>query len=425
MKKIFAASTIVFLVHSNLFAQWQSYSHANSPIKSGINVPHVAADDNGGDVYIITRDTSYHLYSYSKEFGWESYTLLDSILATLNTIYDTKYKGQTLWMQTSKGIARLDDEAFEWIPYENGVSSGTNGLVVMNDNEIWFLGGKGGRGITRLHRQLGWTYVDGITHPEFKQDIGLSDLKFDAERNTLWIAANCMGAEAGVYSYNLNTNSITLYRPELKYNCVHAVEPSTGHLFVGTANFSSLRMMDYDGTYLQTLNAPRISWVTETRIDPSDPLKVWVLTDVGLLHFKDTSHYQNYTSNTTPLAGYKNELSIAKAAEDSFQLWIGTTAGLFSYTYKAGLATGILPVKDLPEFNISPNPTNGLVKINFALKGNVKLSVLNQQGNLVYETEQDLSVRETVDLGDLASGIYFMILNSEKGIYKQKLVLIN
>lgn len=425
MKKIIAALAIATFTQINLFAQWETYSQTNSPIKEGINVPHVAADVNGNDVYVVTRDTSYHLYYYSKESGWESHPQLDSILGTINAIYDTKYSGETLWMQTSKGIAMLNDEIFGIIPYENGVSSGTNGLVVMSDNEIWFVGGQGGRGITRLHLQQGWTYIDGNSHPNFKQDIGLTDLKYNNTTNTLWVAANCFGADAGVYAYSIDNNTLTQYKPEGKYNCVHAVEPTPTHLFVGTANFSSMRMMNYDGTYIQTLNSPKITWVTETRLDPADPSKVWILTERGLMHFKDTSNYKNYTVINTPLDGFMNELSVAKVSQDSFQLWIGTTTGLFSYTYKSGLGTGVHEVHDMEIAHISPNPTTGLIKIESKVSGKIKLTVVNLQGKLVYETHQDLNENATVDLSSLENGLYFMIINSEQRIFKQKLVRIN
>lgn len=417
--------TSVF-AHLHLSAQWVTYDKTNSPIPTDANVPHVAVSAATGDVYALTFDTSYHLFKKNGDGNWIVYTQFDSILGSINAVYDTKYAYQTLWMQTSKGIVLLKNDILDIVPYEPGVTSGTNGLVPMSENEVWFIGGKGGKGITRLNIKNGWYYVDAITHPNFKQDIGLTDLKYSSTTHTLWIGANCFGADAGVYSYDIANNKLTQFKPDNKYNCVHAVEPTSTHLFVGTANFSSIRIMSTNGVYQQTLNAPIISWVTETRLDPADSAKIWILTDRGLMHFKDTLDYQSYNAANTPLKGYMNELSVWAMGNQSYQLWVGSTKGLFSYTYQSSPETGIHETEAMTFFEIAPNPTNKLINITSKVNMPVQISVIDAQGRTVIESGvNNLADHPTLDVSSIPNGIYFIVLRSAYGAAKRKLVRIN
>lgn len=426
MKKALFVALAIVLAHFNLSAQWVTYNNTNSPIPTGANVPHVAANAAGGEVYVLTLDTAYHLFSKRNNGTWVYHSQFDSILSTINAIYDTKFAHQTLWMQTSKGLVIIKDGHLNLVSYEGDVSSGTNGIVPMSEEEVWFIGGKNGKGITRYNSNTGWFYVDDVTHPNFKQDIGLTDLKYNASTNTLWIAANCFGSDAGVYAYQITSGVLTQFKPEGKYNCVHAVEPTPTHLFVGTSNFSSIRMMNYDGTYLQTLNSPKITWVTETRIDPADSAKVWILTERGLMHFKDTANYQSYTALNAPLDGFMNELSVLPLGNNLYQLWIGATKGLFAYTYQASVETGLEEVKPALHVDVMPNPTKGLVHIVSQVKGAIRILVVDAQGRTALESEADYFDGDlTLDVSSLPSGIYVVVIRSPQGTAQRKLVRIN
>jgi len=66
---------------------------------------------------------------------------------------------------------------------------------------------------------------------------------------------------------------------------------------------------------------------------------------------------------------------------------------------------------------IYPNPTNGLVNIEIQNQTIQNIKVYNTQGRLIKETSESL-----FDLSEYSNGMYFIIAQTEKGIYSQKLL---
>ncbi len=59
------------------------------------------------------------------------------------------------------------------------------------------------------------------------------------------------------------------------------------------------------------------------------------------------------------------------------------------------------------DFTISPNPSQGMVKLTFNGKGNKEINIINVTGNKVYQETIDLTIRN-IDLTNLSGGIYFV-----------------
>ncbi|TRZ71047.1 MAG: T9SS C-terminal target domain-containing protein [Bacteroidetes bacterium] len=59
------------------------------------------------------------------------------------------------------------------------------------------------------------------------------------------------------------------------------------------------------------------------------------------------------------------------------------------------------------DFTISPNPSQGMVKLAFNGKGNKEINIMNVTGNKVFQETTDLMIRN-IDLTNLSSGIYFV-----------------
>ena len=68
---------------------------------------------------------------------------------------------------------------------------------------------------------------------------------------------------------------------------------------------------------------------------------------------------------------------------------------------------GIGEKTNSPDFTISPNPSQGLVRLAFNGKGNKEISIMNVTGNKVFQETTDLTIRN-IDLTNLSSGIYFV-----------------
>jgi len=68
---------------------------------------------------------------------------------------------------------------------------------------------------------------------------------------------------------------------------------------------------------------------------------------------------------------------------------------------------GIGEKTNSPDFTISPNPSQGQVKLAFNGKGDKEISILNVTGTIVFRETTDLTTRN-LDLTNLSGGIYFI-----------------
>jgi Secretion system C-terminal sorting domain/FG-GAP repeat len=82
-----------------------------------------------------------------------------------------------------------------------------------------------------------------------------------------------------------------------------------------------------------------------------------------------------------------------------------------------------LGIKDLAEAGISiyPNPTNGIVKLDFAGNNAQKLRVADITGKTVFE-KMNVQKNETIDLSAFANGIYIIMIETEEGNYSSKII---
>jgi hypothetical protein len=85
---------------------------------------------------------------------------------------------------------------------------------------------------------------------------------------------------------------------------------------------------------------------------------------------------------------------------------------------------GIGEKNNSPDFTISPNPSQGMVKLIMNGKGNKEIRIMNVTGNNVYQETTDLTIRN-IDLTNLSTGIYFVQVTdgSTSKILVKKLII--
>ena len=85
---------------------------------------------------------------------------------------------------------------------------------------------------------------------------------------------------------------------------------------------------------------------------------------------------------------------------------------------------GIGEKNNSTDFTISPNPSQGLVRLIFNGKGNKEIRIMNVTGKNVYQGITDLAI-QNIDLTDLSAGIYFVQVTDESTskIMVKKLVI--
>ena len=85
---------------------------------------------------------------------------------------------------------------------------------------------------------------------------------------------------------------------------------------------------------------------------------------------------------------------------------------------------GIGEKNNSTDFTISPNPSQGLVKLVFNGRGNKEIRIMNVTGKNVYQETTDLTIRN-IDLTNLSTGIYFIQVTdgSTSKILVKKLII--
>ncbi len=118
----------------------------------------------------------------------------------------------------------------------------------------------------------------------------------------------------------------------------------------------------------------------------------------------------SYTFNKGPIAD--NQLPAATANFTGVKLdWIPGVAGLNESNSQN------------PEISIYPNPTNGILNIDFKKTNTIK--VLNTMGMVLFEEkiENATSGTKNIDLSNFANGIYIINVSNENGASNYKVVL--
>lgn len=91
---------------------------------------------------------------------------------------------------------------------------------------------------------------------------------------------------------------------------------------------------------------------------------------------------------------------------------------------QSGIELAAMGIKD---FQVYPNPNNGLFNLNVSLQNpsNLKLSIVDMSGKAVFETSKYYSDTwsETFEIRQLAGGLYFVQLATDKGTVSLKLVV--
>ncbi len=116
----------------------------------------------------------------------------------------------------------------------------------------------------------------------------------------------------------------------------------------------------------------------------------WIWTNSGDLDVSGTNGTSVYVAFK-----YTSDATAAKTWELDDILVLGTPV------------VGIAEKTNSTDFTISPNPSQGMVKLAFNGKGNKEISIMNVTGNKVYQETTDLTIRN-IDLTNLSSGIYFV-----------------
>ncbi|NRA13197.1 MAG: T9SS type A sorting domain-containing protein [Crocinitomicaceae bacterium] len=115
-----------------------------------------------------------------------------------------------------------------------------------------------------------------------------------------------------------------------------------------------------------------------------------------------------------------SELNVATAGYDSLYVIVeGWGSEMGSYTLTIG--EGILGTNELvnDSFSIYPNPSQTSFQLGGNYSGNV--TILNTEGKVVFN--QNIDLKEEVEISFLSSGLYIVRLQSDTQVYDKKLII--
>jgi hypothetical protein len=91
----------------------------------------------------------------------------------------------------------------------------------------------------------------------------------------------------------------------------------------------------------------------------------------------------------------------------------------------AGIVTSLNEQLDNTELNIYPNPSSSTITFTSPTILNTNLTITNLTGKQVATYNIKNTSTETIDVSNLAEGVYFVSLKSDEGVVTKKMVKTN
>lgn len=254
-----------------------------------------------------------------------------------------------------------------------------------------------------------------------------------------WLTLN-IGSSNKLWQKGLATTTLFASKFNNSYTTIargNYTDETTGYLFTPCYDLSELENpilkfdmifdieKDWDVLYLEytldngetweilgTANDP--NWYNSNFIDPQRPITVgkqWTGTDTTV---------KEYSYN---LAGFTSATNIIfRFVFASDQAENGEGASIDNFTISANT---VLAVENLEKnyFNIYPNPSKAIFNIQRQGFENMQLSVYDITGKLVHEEKNIVTSNHSLNLSNLAQGIYFLKI-SEGNIQTAKRLMI-
>jgi hypothetical protein len=147
------------------------------------------------------------------------------------------------------------------------------------------------------------------------------------------------------------------------------------------------------------------------------------ITLIGLDSLKASLAATQYTWYRDSIKLTVNTRQIFAGAPGKYAVQIEDSNGCLSpisspYAY---ISTGVQPIELKPDIRIYPNPTTGLVNIEYTGLQTAKISVLNITSQVQFETI--ITTHAELDLHNLPKGIYLLKIQSMEGCRVERVIL--
>jgi ligand-binding sensor domain-containing protein len=332
-----------------------------------------------------------------------------------------------IWAATYGGglVKKSNDPLMDYLTHFNinnsGIPSNSLNVVKRDQNgHIWI--GTGGHGLAKFDGST-WTVYN--TQNSDIPGNNITSIYLGAN-NELLIGTYFNGfARFDGYNWlNYNTTNSTL--PTDKINNIY--QDGYGIMWISTPN----GLVRYDGYNWNIFNEQTTLYhfneVNDAAADEDG--NIWFATTAGLGKIDSTFQITMYKVSNSGLP--KNHIYDIHVDLDN-NIWIGTAGGGLAVFNENRLALdgGKYTIHaDKPSLRAYPNPTSDMCQIEAMINPREYsiLRVYNQEGRIVKEITPDDSFNEqikmTLDVSDLARGMYFVELNNDNQIQREKLVIL-
>ncbi len=200
-----------------------------------------------------------------------------------------------------------------------------------------------------------------------------------------------------------------------------AIHPSNpDKIAVALSGSNRVKVSDDGGQTWQdyALNLPNFSALAVVWHDNGDD-GLYLGMDYGVYYIDNTfSDWQPFITNLPNVIVNELEINLADS-----KIYAGTYGRGLWASPLYGVVQGIDDVLTPQSVVMYPNPNEGTLNIAYPGQVDVDLRVFNIAGKLViYQPDQNLNQSLKLDLSQLQRGVYFVRVNSSKGVVTQKIV---
>lgn len=185
---------------------------------------------------------------------------------------------------------------------------------------------------------------------------------------------------------------------------------------------------DFDVTLITTHanGSDTLTVLGYMHVHPTPPIPV--ITQVGLTLTSTPSDFYQWQLNTVDIPGATNQ-SYTVTQSGFYTVIISDLFGCVNSSSIDVVITGIKEVYNEMQISTYPNPSDGNFTVELlteSFSGTIFTEVVNAMGQKIFASSATVLAnhKEEISLGNIATGVYFLILRTEDGFVREKILVL-
>jgi len=391
----------------SLFGQeFTSYNEGDGLINNSVNC---LALDMNDQLWIGTNSG----LSFFDGNSWLNYNENSGLVNNLITAVFIDNQG-LVWVGTDYGLQSYDGNDWQLFTEENGLGDDRiNHINQHEDGSIW-IGENNGLSVFDGNSWTSYGMSDGLPFG------GVNYISFDSEGRA-WLANSIFGALSfdgtQFISYDVNFGIINN-----NVRTVEVDEQDNKWITTGagiTVLDSDNQVSEHHTIILQlpppdTLN-PTVDLAFDSNGNPWVGIYVDYLVTVGGIAYGANNQWYGYTDAEGLVGPVVRDVVI----DSQDIVWVATSSGISKIDPQN---VSIYETKEKPLFTIYPNPSSEEFYINTSVNSGI-ITVYNSLGTIVSVVKLEELLNNTINLSQMAKGVYIVDLERDGARCRQLLIL--